>query len=93
MAASSPLHRRPNNASLPNLLRLVRCPAGTLCLAEGEDVMDDLDLVGLFLAGMTLCATALCFEKPLPRWTLALAGMALMLTSGGIKLQQTWSIL
>ncbi|WP_293617787.1 hypothetical protein [Ponticaulis sp.] len=55
--------------------------------------MDDLDLVGLFLAGMTLCATALCFEKPLPRWTLYLAGMALMLTSGGIKLQQTWSFL
>ena len=54
---------------------------------------DDLDLVGLFLAGMTLCATALCFEKPLPRWTLALAGMALMLASGGIKLQQLYQVI
>ncbi len=55
--------------------------------------MDDAALSALFWFGLIFLLIGLEATKPRTRYPLYLAGMALMLTSGGIKLQQTWSIL
>ena len=55
--------------------------------------MDDAALSALFWFGLIFLLIGLEATKPRTRYPLYLAGMALMLTSGGIKLQQLYQVM